>query len=146
MQSVNGQSSGGLITIHYWLIWDYWVPFPSPLTTRSDYGGSILTRLHTGNSNDQLVGSEKKRWSQIFSYLTGNILCLSTMFNGLIKWENISMSVRTINKKAESIISAFQSTWYIELLGFMELNCFTATWIENENLRSRERFKSQFLG
>jgi hypothetical protein len=24
------------------------VPFPSPLTTRRDYGGSILTRLHTG--------------------------------------------------------------------------------------------------
>jgi hypothetical protein len=25
------------------------VPFPSPLTTRRDYGGSILTRLHTGS-------------------------------------------------------------------------------------------------
>jgi hypothetical protein len=24
------------------------LPFPSPLTTRRDYGGSILTRLHTG--------------------------------------------------------------------------------------------------
>jgi hypothetical protein len=24
------------------------VPFPSPLTTRRDYGASILTRLHTG--------------------------------------------------------------------------------------------------
>jgi hypothetical protein len=26
----------------------HWVPFPSPLTTRRDYGGGILTRLHTG--------------------------------------------------------------------------------------------------
>jgi hypothetical protein len=32
----------------YFLIWDYCVPFPSPLTTRRDYGVSILTRLHTG--------------------------------------------------------------------------------------------------
>jgi hypothetical protein len=44
VQSVSGQSRRGLITIHY--IWDYWLPFPSPLTTRRDYGGSILTRLH----------------------------------------------------------------------------------------------------
>jgi hypothetical protein len=36
------------ITILYCLIWDC-VPFLSPLTTRRDYGGSILTRLHTGN-------------------------------------------------------------------------------------------------
>jgi hypothetical protein len=26
----------------------HWVPFSSPLTTRRDYGGSILTRFHTG--------------------------------------------------------------------------------------------------
>jgi hypothetical protein len=26
----------------------HWVPLPSPLTTRRDYGGGILTRLHTG--------------------------------------------------------------------------------------------------
>jgi hypothetical protein len=37
VQSVSGQSCGGLITIHYCLIWDYWVPFPSPLTTRKNY-------------------------------------------------------------------------------------------------------------
>jgi hypothetical protein len=42
VQSVSGQSRGGLTTIHYCLTWDYWVPFPSPLTTRRDYGGSIL--------------------------------------------------------------------------------------------------------
>jgi hypothetical protein len=34
------------ITILYRLIWDC-VPFLSPLTTRRDCGGSILTRLHT---------------------------------------------------------------------------------------------------
>jgi hypothetical protein len=35
------------ITIHYRLIWDC-VPSPSPLTSHSDNGGGILTRLHTG--------------------------------------------------------------------------------------------------
>jgi hypothetical protein len=37
----------GPITIHYRLVWDC-VPSSSPLTTRRDYGGVILTRLHTG--------------------------------------------------------------------------------------------------
>jgi hypothetical protein len=32
---------------HNHTVW-YWVPFSSPLTTRRDYGGSILARLHTG--------------------------------------------------------------------------------------------------
>jgi hypothetical protein len=37
VQSVSGgQSRGGLVTIHCCLIWDYWVPFPSPLTTRRE--------------------------------------------------------------------------------------------------------------
>jgi hypothetical protein len=36
------------ITILYRLIWDC-VPLLSPLTMRSDYGGGILTRLHTGD-------------------------------------------------------------------------------------------------
>jgi hypothetical protein len=40
------------ITILYSLIWDC-VPFLSPLTTRRDYGGSILTRLHTGYHQTQ---------------------------------------------------------------------------------------------
>jgi hypothetical protein len=48
VQSVSGQSSEGLTTTHYCLIRNYWVAFPSPLTTRRDYGGSVLTRLHTG--------------------------------------------------------------------------------------------------
>jgi hypothetical protein len=39
----------GPITLHYRLIWDC-VPSSSPLTTRRDYGGGILTRLHTGKS------------------------------------------------------------------------------------------------
>jgi hypothetical protein len=37
----------GTIAIHYRLIWDC-VPSSSPLTTRRDCGGGILTRLHTG--------------------------------------------------------------------------------------------------
>jgi hypothetical protein len=36
----------GPITIHYRLIWDC-VPSSSPFMTRRDYGGAILTRLHT---------------------------------------------------------------------------------------------------
>jgi hypothetical protein len=43
VQSVSGQSRGGLVTIHYCLIRDHWLPLPSPLTTRSDYGGSFLS-------------------------------------------------------------------------------------------------------
>jgi hypothetical protein len=37
----------GPITTHYRLIWDC-VSTSSPLTTRRDYSGGILTRLHTG--------------------------------------------------------------------------------------------------
>jgi hypothetical protein len=44
------QSLTSPITIHYRLIWDC-VPFLSPLTTRRDCGGSILTRLHTDSPN-----------------------------------------------------------------------------------------------
>jgi hypothetical protein len=71
-QSLLGQSTAELTTIFYCLIWDsptwrarslylyppgtgwpsytprHWVPFMSPLTTRRDCGGGILTRLHTG--------------------------------------------------------------------------------------------------
>jgi hypothetical protein len=47
LRSVSSQSRGAVTTILYCLILDYWVPFPSPLTTRRDYGGSILIRLHT---------------------------------------------------------------------------------------------------
>jgi hypothetical protein len=45
--TLNGQVIKWPITIHCRLIRDC-VPFLSPLTTRRDYGGSILTRLHTG--------------------------------------------------------------------------------------------------
>jgi hypothetical protein len=41
----------GPITIHYRLIWDC-VPSSSPLRTRRDYGGGIITRLHTGFSHN----------------------------------------------------------------------------------------------
>jgi hypothetical protein len=47
VQSVSGQSRGGLITIHYCLIRDYWAPFPLPLMTRRDYGGIIITHGDT---------------------------------------------------------------------------------------------------
>jgi hypothetical protein len=48
VQSARGYSHGGLITIYYCLVWDYCVPFPSPLTTRREYGG-ILTRLQSSS-------------------------------------------------------------------------------------------------
>jgi hypothetical protein len=94
-QSVSGQSRGALITIHYCLIWDYFfppvipfylqsvlcstfskmckqrrVPFPSPLTTRRDYGGSILTRFHTGMCDIRIfVCCVSASWVQLRSYL-----------------------------------------------------------------------------
>jgi hypothetical protein len=70
--SLLGRSSAELTAIFYCLIWNspnlegrapafisprnrlaqftprHWVPFLSPLTTRRDYSGSILTRLYTG--------------------------------------------------------------------------------------------------
>jgi hypothetical protein len=42
-----GRSPAELTAMFYCLIWDC-VPSSSPLTTRWDYGGGILTRLHTG--------------------------------------------------------------------------------------------------
>jgi hypothetical protein len=41
------------ITIYYRLIWD-WVSILSPLTTRRDYGGGIITRLHTGQGSGRI--------------------------------------------------------------------------------------------
>jgi hypothetical protein len=46
----------GPITILYCLIWDC-VPFLSPLTTRRDCGGGILSRLHTGSSSSSSSSS-----------------------------------------------------------------------------------------
>jgi hypothetical protein len=46
-QSLVGRSPAELTAIFYCLIWDC-VPSSSPLTTRRDYGGGILTRLHKG--------------------------------------------------------------------------------------------------
>jgi hypothetical protein len=72
-QSLLGRIPAELTAIFYCLIWDspnlegqapvfisprnrvaqlypgHWVPFLSPLTTRRDYGGCILTSLHTGH-------------------------------------------------------------------------------------------------
>jgi hypothetical protein len=47
--TLTGQAIKRPVTIHYRLIRDC-VPFLSPLTTRRDYGGGILTCLHTGQS------------------------------------------------------------------------------------------------
>jgi hypothetical protein len=49
------------LTIHYCLIWDYWVPFPSPLTTRRDYGGSILPSLTRRRVCNFFQWSESRR-------------------------------------------------------------------------------------
>jgi hypothetical protein len=46
-QSLLGRSPTEPTAIFYCLIWDC-VPSSSPLTTRRDYGGGIVTRLHTG--------------------------------------------------------------------------------------------------
>jgi hypothetical protein len=83
-QSLLGWSPAELTAIFYCLIWDspnlegqvsvfisprnrvtqlysytpgHWVPFLSPLTTRRDDGGGILTRLHTGTRH--VVGKSK---------------------------------------------------------------------------------------
>jgi hypothetical protein len=55
------------ITILYRLIWDYALS-SSPLTTRRDYSGGILTCLHTGWT--------KRHINTILSDLTGNTLHL----------------------------------------------------------------------
>jgi hypothetical protein len=63
VKSVSGQSRGGLTFIHYCIIWDYWVPFPSPLTTRRDYGGSIITCFHAGRDCNWGLRSRYDWWS-----------------------------------------------------------------------------------
>jgi hypothetical protein len=50
----------GPITIHYRPIWDC-VPSSSPITSRKDYGGGILTRLNTGLNFD---------WNWSWSHIT----------------------------------------------------------------------------
>jgi hypothetical protein len=56
VQSVSGQSRGGLKPIHDCLIWGYWAPFPSPLTTRRDYGGVFLPASTRGREVDFAQG------------------------------------------------------------------------------------------
>jgi hypothetical protein len=67
LQSVSGQSRGGLVTIRYCLTWDHWVPFPSTLTIRRDYGASIFTPLHAGICY-LLVASSYWSWSRKFTH------------------------------------------------------------------------------
>jgi hypothetical protein len=70
----------GPLTIHYHLIWD-WVPSSSPLTTLRDYGGGILTRLHTV-ALQLLSGSPyiSSRWIIVVCI----IIDMETCFNKLL--------------------------------------------------------------
>jgi hypothetical protein len=61
------------ITILYCLIWDC-VPFLSPLTTRRDYGGGILTRLHTGPLDVSYVGESGRKLGKSYKHLVANII------------------------------------------------------------------------
>jgi hypothetical protein len=72
----------GPITIHYCLIWDC-IPSSSPLTTRRDYGGGILTRLHTGFYDDNFYyGPHRKRSLQRILPLHGIAFNLFLPSNG----------------------------------------------------------------
>jgi hypothetical protein len=75
VQCVGGQSLGRLINVYYCLIWDYWVPFLSFLTTRRDFGGSILTSLHTENQGTKYPQSCLSNTIMIFRSTNVLILC-----------------------------------------------------------------------
>jgi hypothetical protein len=65
-QLLLGRSPAELTAIFYCFIWDC-VPPSSPLTTRRDYGGYILTRLHTGILTIHCV-------YKVGAFFTGNTL------------------------------------------------------------------------
>jgi hypothetical protein len=75
-----------------------WVPFPSPLTTRRDYGGSILTRLYTGTlwrEDGSVICSAICQWSE--SRRTHNITVSSETtglsFRRLLRLAGITVEV-----------------------------------------------------
>jgi hypothetical protein len=70
----------GPITIHYLLIWNC-VPSSSPLTSRRDSGGGILTRLHTGCG--LVIGSTK-----VLQDVTTNKDCARTVLHTLLTAES----------------------------------------------------------
>jgi hypothetical protein len=85
---------------HYCLTWEYWVPFPSPLTTRRDYGGSILTRIHTGNCWEMNLncienGKISKFWTFFKRFISNQnyfrfykLICCDSIYDlkRLIQW------------------------------------------------------------
>jgi hypothetical protein len=74
-QPLLGRSPAELMAKFYCLIWD--VPSSSPLTTLRDYGGGILTRLHTGKY--RLQHCSRKYWLLIIvrsSSFTCGIKCI----------------------------------------------------------------------
>jgi hypothetical protein len=101
----------GPITVLYRFIWDC-VPSSSPLTTRRDYGGSILTRLNTElcpialpNYNISARTAEKTSFLNIFSIVasrshradcTGNIAsksnCIAVTVYRAISYQQLLFS------------------------------------------------------
>jgi hypothetical protein len=70
------------ITVFYRLIWDC-VLFLSPLTTRRDYDGGILTRLHTGQPLRfglciPFIGSGPTYWKPFWLLHSCAIRCIAT--------------------------------------------------------------------
>jgi hypothetical protein len=76
----------GPITIHYRLIWGC-VPSWSPLTTRRDYGGGIVTVLWlcTARDVDQSYGSEVK-WDRIHAAQIWALLGFGSLPGGYVQY------------------------------------------------------------
>jgi hypothetical protein len=83
VQSISGQSRGGLITIHYCLIWDYWVPFPSPLTTQGLRWKYSYPPPH----------GETRNWLAMLIYTFG-VLRRYYVTEGFYYWEFVSVETR----------------------------------------------------
>jgi hypothetical protein len=101
----------GPITTLYNLIWDY-VPFLPPLTTHRDYGGSILTRLHTESC--LLWGTYGTyRYS---SYLTGDTLYIryrTQPVNAVYGNSRCLLWTHRYTVWAECRVLVCQRRWYI---------------------------------
>jgi hypothetical protein len=71
---------------HYRLIWNC-VPSSSPLTTRRDYGGGILTRLHTGpllEERGPLIINEIHERIDISKLVSASILSARKYFSSIV--------------------------------------------------------------
>jgi hypothetical protein len=60
------------------------VPFPTPLTTRRHYGGSILTRLHTARS--PVFISPRSRVVQLYLWPMGS-LSIASYDSQTLRWK-----------------------------------------------------------